>query len=168
VGRLIYLFEDYRLDTQRRELHRGAVVIGIEPQVFDFLEYLIVNRERVVSKEELITAIWRGRIISDSALTSRLNAARQALGDCGRHQRLIRTYPRKGLRFVGATQEQTDIVRPKLPKDNEPVSERPSIAILQFANTSRTTSRLAFRRTYRLRSRKLIGISWSPATSPAT
>ena len=71
-----YLFEEYAFDTDRRELHRGPDDISIAPQVFDLLEYLIRNRERVVSKDDLVNAIWNGRIVSDAALTTRLNAAR--------------------------------------------------------------------------------------------
>jgi DNA-binding winged helix-turn-helix (wHTH) protein len=102
---LRYLFEDYAFDTDRRELHRGADVVSVAPQVFDLIEYLIRNRERVVSKDDLIGAVWSGRIVSDAALTTRLNAARSAVGDSGEQQRLIKTLPRKGLRFVGAVQE---------------------------------------------------------------
>jgi len=98
---LRYLFEDYAFDTDRRELHRGADVVSVAPQVFDLLDYLIRNRERVVSKDDLIDAIWNGRIVSDAALTTRLNAARTAIGDSGEEQRLIKTLPRKGFRFVG-------------------------------------------------------------------
>ena len=78
----------------------------IEPQVFDLLHYLIRNRGRVVSKDEMIAAIWNGRIVSESALTSRLTAVRHAVGDSGEEQRLIRTLPRKGLRFVGDVREE--------------------------------------------------------------
>ena len=78
-----YLFEDYTFDTERRELHRGADAVSVTPQVFDLLDYLIRNRERVVSKDDLIDAIWNGRIVSDAALTTRLNAARNAIGDSG-------------------------------------------------------------------------------------
>ena len=104
-GKLRYLFEDYAFDTDRRELHRGADVISIAPQVFDLLDYLIRNRERVVSKDDLISAVWNGRAVSDAALTTRLNAARSAIGDTGEKQRLIKTLPRKGFRFVGTVQE---------------------------------------------------------------
>ena len=83
-----YLFEDYALDTDRRELHRATDVIVVTPQVFDLLDYLIRNRERVVSKDDLINAVWNGRIVSDAALTTRLNAARSAIGDTGEKQRL--------------------------------------------------------------------------------
>src|SRR3954453_3457057 len=105
MGSLRYLFEEYAFDTDRRELHRGADVVSVAPQVFDLLDYLIRNRERVVSKDDLINAIWNGRIVSDAALTTRLNAARSALGDSGEEQRLIKTLPRKGFRFVGRVQE---------------------------------------------------------------
>ena len=86
-----YLFEDYAFDTDRRELHRGPVVVSVAPQVFDLLDYLICNRERVVSKDDLINAVWNGRSVSDAALTTRLNVARSAIGDCGEEQRLIKT-----------------------------------------------------------------------------
>jgi TolB-like protein/tetratricopeptide (TPR) repeat protein len=102
---LRYLFEDYALDTDRRELHRATDVIVVTPQVFDLLDYLIRNRERVVSKDDLINAVWNGRIVSDAALTTRLNAARSAIGDTGEKQRLIKTLPRKGFRFIGTVQE---------------------------------------------------------------
>src|SRR5215218_7032271 len=104
-GSLRYLFEEYAFDTDRRELHRGADVVAVTPQVFDLLDYLIRNRERVVSKDDLINVIWNGRSVSDAALTTRLNAARTAVGDSGEEQRLIKTLPRKGFRFVGPVQE---------------------------------------------------------------
>jgi len=102
---LRYLFEDYTLDTERRELRRSANVVPVTPQVFDLLEYLIRNRDRVVSKGDLIRAIWNGRLVSDAALTTRLNAARSAVRDSGEEQRLIKTMSRRGLRFVGSVQE---------------------------------------------------------------
>jgi DNA-binding winged helix-turn-helix (wHTH) protein len=91
-----YFFENYALDTDRRELQRGTGVVPTTPQVFDLLDYLIRNRERVVSKDDLVSAIWKGRIVSDVALTTRLNAARSVIGDSGEEQRLIKTLPRKG------------------------------------------------------------------------
>jgi DNA-binding winged helix-turn-helix (wHTH) protein/pimeloyl-ACP methyl ester carboxylesterase len=102
---LSYLFEDFSLDSGRRELRRGAALIPVEPLVFDLLEFLIRSRDRVVSKDDLITSVWNGRIVSESTLTSRMNAARHALGDNGEQQRLIRTIPRKGFRFVGEVRE---------------------------------------------------------------
>src|SRR6185312_15399522 len=105
-GSLRYLFGDYAFDTDRRELHRGADLVSIAPQVFDLLDYLIRNRERVVSKDDLISAVWSGRIVSDAALTTRLNAVRNAIGDSGEEQRLLKTLARKGVRFVGQVQEE--------------------------------------------------------------
>jgi TolB-like protein/Flp pilus assembly protein TadD len=102
---LRYLFERHALDTDRRELRRGPDVLPVAPQVFDLLAYLIRHRERVVSKDELISAIWNGRAVSDAALTTRLNVARCAIGDSGEQQHLIKTLPRKGFRFVGYVQE---------------------------------------------------------------
>lgn len=94
-------FEQCVLDIERRELHRGSQNIAVQPQVFDLLVYLIENRDRVVSKDDLLRAVWNGRIVSESTLISRINAARRAIGDDGDQQRLIRTVLRKGVRFVG-------------------------------------------------------------------
>ena len=115
-----YLFEDYTFDTERRELHRGADAVSITPQVFDLLEYLIRNRERVVSKDDLINAVWDGRIVSDAALTTRLNAARNAIGDSGEQQRLIKTLPRKGFRFVEQCEKRSSpqVRQPPTPRKN--------------------------------------------------
>ena len=137
-----YLFEEYAFDTDRRELHRGADTVSIAPQVFDLLDYLIRNRERVVSKDDLINAIWNGRIVSDAALTTRLNAARGAIGDSGEQQRLIKTLPRKGFRFVGDVREEqradTAIARDpsEPPQPFLTLPDRPSIAVLPFSNLS--------------------------------
>ena len=101
-----FFFDDHALDTDRRELCRGPETIAVEPQVFDLLVFLVQNRDHVVSKDDLIEAVWGGRIVSESTLTSRINAARRAVGDSGEDQKLIRTIPRKGLRFVGAVRTQ--------------------------------------------------------------
>ena len=103
---LIYRFGDISLDVDRQELRRGADLVPVEPKVLDLLQFLISNRERVVSKDDLIANVWQGRIVSESTLTSRITAMRQAIGDSGRDQRLVRTIARKGLRFVGEVQEQ--------------------------------------------------------------
>ena len=102
---LLFQFEDCSLDTARRELRRGPDLVALEPQVFDLLVYLVQNRDRVVSKDDLIASVWGGRIVSDSTLTSRINAVRKAVGDNGDEQRLIRTIARKGVRFVCAVDE---------------------------------------------------------------
>src|ERR1700754_663738 len=96
-----YLFGEYTLDVDRRELKRGSELIPTGPQVFDLLVYLVLNRERVVSKSDLFEQVWRGRIVSESTLTSSINAVRKAVGDSGEEQRMIRTIARKGFRFVG-------------------------------------------------------------------
>ena len=99
-------FEDFALDPSRRELTRAGAAIAVEPQVFDVIAYLIRNRERVVTKDDLLDAIWSGRVVSESTLTTRINAARRALNDSGEQQRLIRTVARKGFRFIGEVREQ--------------------------------------------------------------
>ena len=96
-----FRFEHYLLDSDRRELRCGSELIALEPQVFDLLIYLVQNRDRLVSKDDLIASVWGGRIVSDSTLTSRINAVRKAVGDSGEEQHLIRTTPKKGFRFVG-------------------------------------------------------------------
>jgi TolB-like protein len=136
-----YLFEDFALDADRRELHRGTGAVSVTPQAFDVLVYLISNRDRVVSKDDLISAIWGGRIVSDAALATRLNAARAAIGDAGDQQRLIRTLQRKGFRFIGRVQEinEPDAAvgangAAQLPAPAP--SDKPSIAVLPFQNLS--------------------------------
>ena len=135
-----YLFEEYAIDTDRRELHRGADVVSVAPQVFDLLDYLIRNRERVVSKDDLINAIWNGRSVSDAALATRLNVARSTIGDSGDEQRLIRTLPRKGFRFVGQVQEAPGppgaTVTGNLEAPALPLPDKPSVAVLPFVNLS--------------------------------
>jgi TolB-like protein len=121
-----FAFGDHLLDANRRELRRRGEPIALEPQVFDLLLYLLANRDRVVSRADLLTQIWRGRIVSDSALTTRLNAARTAVGDSGAAQQVIRTIARKGLRFVADVREEG------LP----PLPDKPSIAVLPFQNMS--------------------------------
>jgi TolB-like protein len=140
---LRYLFEDYALDTDRRELRRRADLVPLTPQVFDLLAHVIRNREVVVSKDDLIAAIWDGRIVSESAMTTRINAARSAIGDSGEQQRLIKTLPRKGIRFVGVVREEekpagaaaTDhTAQPPRPSLHLP--DKPSIAVLPFTSLS--------------------------------
>jgi TolB-like protein len=136
-----YLFEDCALDTDRRELHRGGKAVAVAPQVFDLLDFLIRNRERVVSKDDLIAAIWEGRAVSEAALTTRLNVARSAIGDSGDEQRLIKTLPRKGIRFIGTVREASvaadvEIASPGPAKSMPAFSDKPAIAILPFANLS--------------------------------
>ncbi len=143
-----FLFGDYALDLDRRELRRGSELIPTGPQVFDLLAYLVQNRERVVSKDDLLDAVWSGRIVSESTLTSQINAARKALGDSGEEQRLIRTIARKGFRFVGEVSEEipagSDLTTSTSrrapgatrPAPTLPLPDTPSIAVLPFQNLS--------------------------------
>src|SRR5215510_9966011 len=96
-----FLFGDYILDPTRRELTRGGEAIHVEPQVFDVLLHLIRNRERVVSKDDLLAAVWGGRIVSESTLNNRVNTARHVIGDSGEQQHFSSTIARRGFRFVG-------------------------------------------------------------------
>jgi TolB-like protein len=133
---LRYLFEECALDTNRRELWRGKNLVAVEPQVFDLLVYLIEHRDRVVSKDDVLASVWHGRAISDSALFNRINAARSAIGDTGELQRLIKTLPRRGLRFVGAVREQACGLAKADTDSPSVVADKPSIAVLPFVNLS--------------------------------
>jgi len=125
-----FRFADYLLDLARRELRRGGELVALEPQVFDLLTHLIRNRDRVVTKNDLLDSVWGGRIVSESTLTSRINAARKAVGDNGEAQCLIRTVPRRGIRFIGEVTAALAVEAPPLPV----LHERPSIAVLAFDN----------------------------------
>jgi TolB-like protein/Tfp pilus assembly protein PilF len=134
---LLYAFEDFELDTGTRELRRAGALLSVEPKVFDLITHLIANREHVITKDALIAAIWDGRIVSDSALTTCINAARVALGDSGERQRLIKTLPRKGIRFVGVVNEDEDQDRVGGTEASAPrLPDKPSIAVMPFANLS--------------------------------
>ena len=142
------IFAGHTLDTDRCELLRGSASIAVEPQVFDLLVHLVQNRDRVVSKDDLIASVWRGRIVSDSTLASRINAVRKAVGDNGDEQRLIRTVARKGVRFIGEVRMLADGGSPVLAKDlsatnrmqasrpGVPPPNRPAISVLPFVNMS--------------------------------
>jgi TolB-like protein len=145
-----FQFGDHVLDPERRELSRGGEPVSVEPQVFDLLLHLIRHRDRVVSKDELIATVWKGRIVSESAIDSRIKAARRAVSDNGAEQSVIRTFPRIGVRFIADATENV------APGPERPVAEcvqhqvgaagpgspplalpdKPSIAVLSFANLS--------------------------------
>src|SRR5262245_29672979 len=105
---MVYRFEDCELDAARFELRRDGAAVHVERQVFDVLAYLLAHRERVVTKSELLDAVWGDRFVSDSTLTSRLKAARRAIGDDGRVQRLISTVHGVGYRFVAPVTDDDD------------------------------------------------------------
>lgn len=148
-------FAGHEMDLRRQELRRAGDVVHVEPQVFDLLLHLVRNRDRVVSKDELFDTIWQGRIVSEAALSSRINAARRAVGDDGERQALIRTIHKRGFRFVGEVAELPGEPATAEPPAEPPPEERPappppafapprprgatnrpSIAVLPFANLS--------------------------------
>ena len=158
------VFGDYVLDGERRELRCGSEQVALEPQVFDVLLYLVQNRDRVVTKDDLIASVWNGRIVSESTLTSRITSARKAVGDSGEQQAFIKTYARKGFRFVGDVRVDGQIKegdgpaeqavtlpegtpRPQLADSRDVATSspssgildwygRPSVAVLPFKNLS--------------------------------
>jgi TolB-like protein/Flp pilus assembly protein TadD len=133
---VLFRFENCELDGERRELRRGTGLVPIEPKAFDLLVYLLANRNRVVSKEDLLAAVWGGRIVSEAAMATCLNAARTAIEDSGEAQRLIRTFPRRGVRFVGNVEQVDPAPKPRpvsvLPALTLP--DRASIAVRAFQN----------------------------------
>ncbi|MDF9616388.1 winged helix-turn-helix domain-containing protein [Pseudomonas entomophila] len=135
-----FMFEEYVLDQQRRELTLRGQAVTITPQAFDLLLQLVDNQDRVVSKDELLQAVWGGRIVSESTITSHVNAVRRAIGDSGSEQRLLRTVARKGYRFVGDIRQIPDGLGdeppapPAQPRLEFP--DRPSITVLPFQNLS--------------------------------
>lgn len=144
---MIFTFDKYLLDISRRELRRGNKTIRLEPQVFDLLAYLVDNRTRVVTRDDLIADVWGGRIVSESTLNSRVAAVRKAIGDSGAHQSLIRTVARKGFIFIAPVEigeHSGDAAQPArqepnrqaLPSDAAARSGSPSIAVLAFKNAT--------------------------------
>ena len=141
-------FADFELDVAQQELRRSGDIVHMEPQVFNLLLHLVRNRGRIVSKHELIETVWNGRIVSEAALSSRINAARKAIGDTGNDQLFIRTLHKRGFRFVGAVSDGApSIVGPSKaeaesgprrdaaePVDATPGASGPSIAVLPFDN----------------------------------
>jgi TolB-like protein len=151
---LDFRFAEFEIDLGRRELRRSNQVINVEPQVFDLLIYLLRNRERIVSKDELIQAVWEGRAISEAALSSRVSAVRRAIGDSGDDQRFIRTHHKRGFRFIASVDEAGATRRDLPARENGasaagdgaaqgadtarvlPLPDKPSIAVLPFQNMS--------------------------------
>jgi DNA-binding winged helix-turn-helix (wHTH) protein len=101
ASKLLFSFDHCSIDTDRRELRHEGELRSVEPQVFDLLEFLIRNRDRMVSRDDVLAAVWNGRIVSESTLASRINAARTAIGDNGEDQRLIRTVFAQGHPLCG-------------------------------------------------------------------
>ena len=125
-----YRVGEHVLDLRKFELRKNDALLPVEPQVLSLLFHLVENRDRLVSKDELVATIWGGRAVSDSAISSRIKSARQLIGDDGEAQRLIRTVHGKGFRFVGevsACEAEVTGIRPP-----DPVDSKPSIAVLPF------------------------------------
>jgi TolB-like protein/Flp pilus assembly protein TadD len=155
---MLFAFADCELDVHRQELRRSGTIVHVEPQVFDLLVFLLRNRDRIVSKDEILDEVWDGRIVSEAALSSRINAARKALGDNGTDQNLIRTVHKRGFRFVADVREELSAATAK--PESAPASLHnqgqaetskapratvatdgtrsgmPSVAVLPFANVS--------------------------------
>lgn len=102
---MLFRFEAIEVDTDIYELRNGGIRVPVEPQVFEVLTYLLTHRDRLVARTEILDAVWGDRFVSDSALASRVKAARAAIGDDGRSQRLIRTVHGRGLQFIGDVTE---------------------------------------------------------------
>jgi TolB-like protein/Tfp pilus assembly protein PilF len=130
-------FAGHVLDVDRRELTWDGMPVALEPQVFDLLVYLVSNRDRVITKDELLASVWHGRIVSESTMAARLNAVRKAIGDTGDQQHLVRTYARKGIRFVGNVRETPGTaLQCVVSAAATPVHGKPCLAVLPFANMS--------------------------------
>ncbi|HEY5840898.1 MAG TPA: alpha/beta fold hydrolase, partial [Mycobacterium sp.] len=128
----VWRFGEFELDTQRYELRGGGAVIRVEPQVFDVMTHLVGNSHRMVTKEELFDTVWGGRFVGEAALTTRIKAARRALGDDGESQRYIRTVRGRGYQFVGAVTGASATTPP--PPDPEPPPPRQHIAFTRAAD----------------------------------
>jgi pimeloyl-ACP methyl ester carboxylesterase/DNA-binding winged helix-turn-helix (wHTH) protein len=129
----VWRFGGFVLDTQRYELRSGDQVIRVEPQVFDVLTQLVSNGERFVSKEELFDSVWGGRFVTEAALTSRIKAARRALGDDGESQRFIRTVRGRGYQFVGTLNADAP-APPEAAVPDDPAPLRQHIAFCRAAD----------------------------------
>ncbi len=123
---MIYTFGDYRIDTTRFEIARGGRVLPVEPQVLELLIMLIDNRDHVVSRDELLAKVWKGRIVSDTTLSSRIKTARQIIGDDGTRQGYIKTIHGRGFRFVGKVEVQTATQQAAKEQRKPSVSDRPA------------------------------------------
>jgi TolB-like protein len=134
---MLYKFGNYTLDADRCELRRGGNRVELEPQVFSVLSYLVQERSRIVTRGDLIATVWNGRLVSDSTINSRIAAVRRVVGDEGQSQNLIRSFPRRGYRFIAAVEAAGQAGDHALAVRTIPASSRASIVVLPFANLSR-------------------------------
>src|SRR5215212_4958947 len=123
---MAFVFGENELDLRRHELRRAGEVVHVEPQVFDLIAFLVASRDRIVSKDEILDTIWDGRIVSEAALSSRINAARKAIGDNGNEQVFIRTFHKRGFRFVADVAERADGAEAGDPNETGPFRTPPA------------------------------------------
>lgn len=133
-----FVFGSYVLDVRRLQLMRDGQAVPTEPQVFALLRHLVENRDRLVSRDEIFEVIWRDRIVSDAALSSRIKATRAAIGDDGARQELVRTVHGRGFQFVGQVEEQRDET------STSPAVARPSLAVMPTIMVSPDDTQRAF------------------------
>jgi DNA-binding winged helix-turn-helix (wHTH) protein len=127
------LFSDVEIDRERREIRREGNLVPVQPQVFDLLVYVITNHQRVVTRDDLIEHVWHGRIVSESTLSSRINAARKAVGDNGFDQRLIVTVHGRGIRFIGIP--RSDNTASMTAQPGRPNVEKANLYLPAFSGT---------------------------------
>ena len=152
-----YAFDNFVLDVKKHELRRDGEIVAVEPQVFALLIHLIEQRERVVSKEELIEAIWEGRFVSDSVVSSRIKSARKALGDDGKTQRYIKTTHGTGFRFIAPVEEGATSEPPGAGPTN--VTEKTATAANDDAAAIYTTSAAAASPTQGIKKPAILGLA---------
>jgi len=142
---MLYRFEQFEVDPERYELRLNGTLLPVEPLVFDLLHFLARNPNRVLSREEMIEAVWQGRAVSDTTISSAVKSARRALGDSGDSQRFIRTVRGRGFEFqarvvsddppvVAATRPAADV-----PDRDAGEDTKPTILVVPFANLSADT-----------------------------
>lgn len=130
---MIYSFNRFQLNEETGELYENGISVRLEPLVFSLLAFLVRNPERIISREELIEVVWKGRIISEAAIDTKISAARAAIGDNGQEQHSIRTVPRRGIRFIAALQKKDGYLE-------NAESNAPSRQVINFCRSADGTS----------------------------
>lgn len=137
VGQIVFRFDEYEIDIARYELRKSGQAVPVEPQVLATLILLASNSDRMVSRDEIVENVWHGRIVSESAISARIKAARQAIDDDGKRQALIKTIHGKGFRFVGSLERQMEHLANGIvgnaSENPSPEHIRPTLAVLPFA-----------------------------------